>query len=508
MIPVVDLFAGPGGLGEGFSTFETDSRACFRIILSAEKSEVAHKTLRLRAFFRLLTLKGKVPDSYYEYVSGDRDRPYDKDTKQIWEEAGREALKLTLGSGSGNRALRDSLRDRLDKTKPWVLIGGPPCQAYSLVGRARNAGKTDYRAELDKRHFLYKQYLNILDELRPSIFVMENVKGLLSSKVGEDRIFHQMLRDLSRPSGSGGDASTYVIHSLVEPEVYSPGDDPAKINSHSYIVKCEDHGIPQRRHRVILLGVRKDLDQGQVPTIPVSTSNPTVWDAIGDLPPLRSGLSVKDKTESWQQAVQKQARRVADALKGGDKPDGLLRSLEPILRGDLPYESRGDEFIPIKGKRRKRSAYAKRLEDSRLAGTLNHSSRGHMEDDLGRYLFLSAFAAARRHSPATSDFPAALAADHANWESGNFADRFRVQLRREAATTITSHISKDGHYYVHPDTHQCRSFTVREAARIQSFPDNYFFEGPRTEQFIQTGNAVPPLVARQIAKVVMSILRP
>ena len=137
---------------------------------------------------------------------------------------------------------------------------------------------------------------------------------------------------------------------------------------------------------------------------------------------------------------------------------------------------------------------------------LNHSSRGHMPSDLGRYLYSAVFGQVNDRSPISSEFPLALAPDHANWHSGTFADRFRVQLKNWPSSTVTSHLSKDGHAFIHPDPAQCRSLTVREAARLQTFPDDYLFLGNRTQQFVQVGNAVPPLIAGHIASVVWSIL--
>jgi len=128
-----------------------------------------------------------------------------------------------------------------------------------------------------------------------------------------------------------------------------------------------------------------------------------------------------------------------------------------------------------------------------------------MKGDLARYMFAAIFGAAFDRSPTASEFPTTLAPAHKNWQSGKFADRFRVQTGGKPSSTITSHISKDGNYFIHPDPVQCRTLTVREAARLQTFPDNYYFKGNRTQQYTQVGNAVPPYLARQIAEAIWPV---
>ncbi len=173
----------------------------------------------------------------------------------------------------------------------------------------------------------------------------------------------------------------------------------------------------------------------------------------------------------------------------------------------MPAAKRGGEFVACTPD----IAYcADWFLDSRLHGVCNHSSRAHITKDLYRYFFAACYASVAHSSPQIAEFPTDLLPLHKNipnaiLKHSMFLDRFRVQPWSRPATTVTSHISKDGHYYIHPDPKQARSLTVREAARLQSFPDNYLFTGPRTAQYIQVGNAVPPLLAREIAKSVSTL---
>lgn len=509
-IPVVDLFAGPGGLGEGFSALGKGKE--FRILVSAEMEASAHQTLRLRAFYRILRNKGRnALASYYRYCNGEAENPWDENNHDAWVEAGNEARRLTLGTDKDNIELNSILsKARLNDSEPWVLIGGPPCQAYSLVGRARNKGKSDYRAEDDHRHFLYREYLKIIQRYRPTVFVMENVKGILSSKVKDQKIFHTILQDLSDPDSTFGKKSAlgYRIHSLVTPTVFERGMSPDQINARDFIIRAEEYGIPQARHRVILLGIREDIE-----TTPESLKKAnitSVWDAISELPPLRSRISKrKDSSEEWYSIVRQHLAELYQATyqkhelhKLGETLANLHSAMiNDLDSGALRLRTYNQSHLPD-------NKLGRWYHDEHLRVWLNHEARSHMPSDLRRYLYASSYSKTYDLSPkghAAFDLPG-LRPDHKNWESGKFADRFKVQLGNRPATTITSHISKDGHYFIHPDPAQCRSLTVREAARLQTFPDNYFFQGNRTQQFHQVGNAVPPLLANKIAELVRSLL--
>lgn len=519
-IPVVDLFAGPGGLGEGFSSrLNPKDDARFRVVLSIEKDAHAHSTLLLRTFVR--RFGGQPPAEFYRCVQ-DFDRPWDDRIRELFdahpEEASlarKEALLAELGKVDHSE-LRSRISSAIGGASVWVLLGGPPCQAYSLAGRSRNKGKIDYVPHHDARQYLYVEYLHVLAEHRPAMFVMENVKGLLSATVKNKRIFSRILEDLvdplsamkrenrrvRKPPATVPDA-LYEIYSLVQPTIMGGG---ALTN---FVVPMEKHGVPQARHRLILLGVRKDLIGSELPQTLPSCKPVPAKSVLSGLPRLRSGLSKNDDSNNtWLETI-RQARgrrwlRSAQQCGGQETQDELRRTINAL---SVPRKARGGEFIACDVGIDYEPIW---FLDDQLGGVLNHTTRGHIANDLHRYLYCSCFGKVHGRSPVLAEFPADLLPAHENvkdaLDGSLFADRFRVQLANRPSTTITSHISKDGHYYIHFDPTQCRSLTVREAARLQTFPDNYFFCGPRTAQYTQVGNAVPPLLARSIADIVYSFL--
>jgi DNA (cytosine-5)-methyltransferase 1 len=175
-VPIIDLFAGPGGLAEGFSTLvDTQGDRVFKIKLSVEKDAFAHQTLTLRSFLRQFPVN-TLPAEYYDFLQQKitQDELY-KQYPDAWQDATKEAWQATLGATS-SQEIDLRISEALEHQTNWVLIGGPPCQAYSLVGRSRVGGVH----EDDHRVHLYKEYLRIIAAHQPAVFVMENVKGLLS----------------------------------------------------------------------------------------------------------------------------------------------------------------------------------------------------------------------------------------------------------------------------------------------------------------------------------------
>ncbi|MGB3724791.1 MAG: DNA cytosine methyltransferase [Glaciecola sp.] len=500
-INVIDLFAGPGGLGEGFFSYkDSNGNYPFKGLVSVEKDIHAHATLKLRAFFRLLKKADiEIPDEYHQYVTGTSSSPASDLTVDIWEQAKKETLLLELGKNTdSDRKLFTGIKNQLKKTKSnelTLLIGGPPCQAYSLVGRARNKGNKDYKPEEDNRHFLYKEYLSIMEVFSPDIFIMENVKGMLSSQIDGGPVFEQIVRDLE------GCSTGYTLYSLKTGNRFIGGVS----NPRDFVLKSEDYGIPQNRHRVIILGIKNSSNNNfdEIPALN-KVDKIAVKDAIEDLPSIRSPLSNRgisfneDSAENWLRNLDDGINSLIKAASFEMKMVNALKLNLELLKTSRLFTTSTAKYKKVKNA----SMYTEFVKDSPNRVITHHEARPHMDTDLLRYFFCATYREVYDKNARANDFPVFLAPKHKNWNSGKFVDRFKVQSLGSQSSTITSHISKDGHYFIHGSAFQCRSLTVREAARIQTFPDSYHFMGKRTNQFHQVGNAVPPLLAKQIARVV------
>lgn len=494
---IVDLFAGPGGLGEGFASYSERGRSPFQIGISVEQEASAHRTLTLRAFLRHHRgRRGRLPKEFVDFHAGARAEPDWQDVDPVaFMSASQEARRLELGTEEAATAIDKTIKRLRRDFDDTILIGGPPCQAYSLVGRARSRGKVDYVPEEDARHYLFREYIRVLDRLRPAVFVMENVKGMLSSTVESRLVFEMLMDDLSSVGRHG--KALYELKAIRVIDGFARLDEAQRPTN--FIVRAEEFGVPQRRHRVIIVGVRSDVARATKALVEVEAPM-NVSGVIGNLPKLRSGLSRADSDEAWKLNVSLAASSLAS--------DPCMQSnIARVMRGiarrvsESPVVGRHDRSLPDEYGNAS-DTLLHWIERPELRAIAQHETRGHMVSDLGRYLFAAVYGQEYGVSPKAADFPVRLVPNHKNWHTGVFSDRFRVQLAEEPSTTVTSHISKDGHYFIHPDPMQCRSLTVREAARLQTFPDDYLFMGNRTEQYVQVGNAVPPFLARQIAALI------
>ena len=492
---VIDLFAGPGGLAEGFSSIiDASGKRVFNISLSIEKKAAPFATLRLRSFFRQFPL-GQAPEEYYMFLRGDLS------LDDLWATFPEEAALAELETWQatlGDKDLSEELVDKrieyaLDGDSNWILIGGPPCQAYSLVGRARNQWTPDHiPAEDHPYYFLYKEYIRVIKRHKPTAFIMENVPGLFSVISEEGPLIDHILETLQNP----GNDLKYRLYSM------TTGAWHKEKSPRDYLIRAEEYGIPQARHRIIIFGVRDDVPDFTF--VPLKKKNAVSLRSIVDgLPPVRSGFSKEfDTLDAWQSHLKNIFAQPWFSWFEKQYPPAALIMRDSIKTTCNSELTRGAEFVPCKADK---PAIKQWYIDSRLKGQCHHATRGHLASDLWRYLFSACMTRAYGRSPRLEEYPPDLLPNHKNALKGKFNDRFRVQSADHPAKTITSHISQDGHYFIHYDPVQCRSLTVREAARIQTFPDNYYFCGGRTSQFEQVGNAVPPYLAHLIANAVQSL---
>ena len=386
----IDLFAGCGGLSEGFY------RVGFKALAHIEINHWACETLRARM-------------RYYGYKNIDK-----------------EVIEHDITAPDIINKIDEAVAGRTVD----VIIGGPPCQAYSTAGRVRD-GKGMAK---DPRNFLFEKYVEILEYYSPKFFVFENVTGVLSAKVNGNPIFPKIIQALGNKYDVISDP-TVLIHNTA------------------------DYGVPQMRKRVIIMGVRKDIDKTSVTKL-YNDVIKTHWNPETPLEE-REG---RKKFVDVKQAI-----------------------------GDLPAVEPGNDASTENFDYPCDNAFLRRIGKKGVYPLMDHIARRHNALDRERFTVMIhnhwTFGQLRKNMPQYEH-------EHARV----FDNSYVVQWWDKPSKTILAHIHKDGFQFIHPDEKQARSFTVREAARIQSFPDDFVFAGSRGEKYKQIGNAVPPLFAEALAK--------
>lgn len=412
----IDLFAGAGGLSEGFI------RAGFEPIAHVEIDEAACYTLKTRTAYHYLKSVKKY-NTYVSYLKGEisRNDLYLSVPSELLD----ATINLPIGSES-NPVIHKKIEKQIKERKVDLIIGGPPCQAYSLVGRARSANGMSG----DPRNYLYVQYAKYLERYQPKVFVFENVLGLKSAK---DGLYLRNMEKLFLKKG-------YKMK--------------------LFTVEANNFGVLQNRKRIIIIGWKENLSP-EVPNLELikNNANYKVKSLFSDLPKIQAGEGI-DKF--------------------------------------LKYKTKTNEYL--------NQSFIRNGIDV----LTQHIARPHTKQDKEIYKIAVEKWNAKKERLNYNDLPERLKT-HQNRHS--FFDRFKVVAANELhSQTVVAHIAKDGHYYIHPDIEQNRSITVREASRLQSFPDDYYFEGVkesanRTAAFKQIGNAVPPLMAFEIALIIKKILK-
>lgn len=386
----IDLFAGCGGLSEGFY------KQGFKALAHVEIDHTACETLKTRM-------------KYYGYNSVDRD-----------------VLELDITRDD----VTECIDNAVDGQNVDVIIGGPPCQSFSSLGRA----KDENGMKNDPRNYLFESYVKILNYYRPKFFVFENVTGILTAKINNKHIINTIIEKLSE---------NYKVTT-------KPG---------AHVLNSANYGVPQIRKRVILIGVRKDI----------SIDVEDVYNSI-----IKTHYD-PEMSENEMIGLEKYVT-VRDAIE----------ELPSLLPGE------GEKEIQFEYK--KNNVFLKRIASKKNI-LMDHIARNHNDKDIERY---------REMSKNHWTFQELLdnRKDLCHEKQRVFGNSYAVQWWDLPSKTIIAHLYKDGNQFIHPDYKQARTLTVREVARLQSFPDDFVFEGSRTDQYKQIGNAVPPLLAEAIASAI------
>jgi len=439
-LKVLDLFAGIGGLSLGFeSVLDENGNQLFEMVAFADVDPKACETLR-----SYLRRHGRNPDIV---VEGD-----------LTDDKTKQQILSICGTISGT----------ID-----AIVGGPPCQSFSMIGPRSGYGTRTDKWEGDPRDRLYRDYIDVVQALDPTFILFENVTGLLSKKNPDGRPFIDIIID---------DLSSLDYRlTFASPKISTP----------YLVLNAADYGVPQVRNRVFIVGNRLKVDnvfpepthgspesqdlgvQGLLPWV-------TVRDAIGDLPAIKAPFTFHGVNDNEKTRV-REANRSRDV--------GVDRRPYHWQQFDKHYESCGSQgqlFLD----------WVKPHKDG--AELVGHVARGQQVSD--QELF-------RRMPPGSSSAdlvrnPEQYAdmLDLIKYDLSTFKDKYRKQSWDRPSTTIFAHLQRDGNRFIHPDSEQARTFTVREAARLQSFPDDYEIKATGLRRHTYIGNAVPPLLAKALGE--------
>lgn len=391
----IDLFAGCGGFSEGFY------KENFCALTHVEFDKHACETLKERM-------------DYYGYKQD-------------------EIEKSVLCKDITDDDIVDVIENVIDGRTVDVLVGGPPCQAFSTVGRAQDPNSM----QNDPRNYLFYNYIKILEYFMPKIFVFENVTGLLTAKPNGVSILPIIFERMSRK---------YKINQ----------------NINQIVLNSVNYGVPQIRKRIIIIGVRNDIN----------VDPEEIYNLIQ-----KTHYSPDDKNKEGLEKYY----TVGDAIL------------------DLPKIKNGEGSEDICFKPEAWNSYLKKIRGENFNRLYNHFARNHNDKDRDRYRILSENLWSLKELNE-------IHPELVHHDPKHFGNRYTVQNANLPGRTVVAHLHKDGNLFIHPDSTQERTFTVREAARIQSFPDDFKFIGARTHQYKQVGNAVPPLMAQAIAKAIKQTL--
>lgn len=419
-IRFIDFFAGAGGLSEGFI------KAGYTPVAYVEMKKDACNTLKTRAAFHYLREQNRL-DIYENYLRNKREGT---DGAELWRQVPAEVTNRVIQETIGENTM-GPLLNRLDALAGGeaidIIIGGPPCQAYSIAGRAK-MGKD---VKSDPRNYLYRYYLQFIGHFNPKMFVFENVMGITTAQTVD---MVKPFDDLRRIAGEMG----------------------YEVEAHEQI--ASDYEVLQHRHRMIIVGWKRE-DENHNPTryhypdlVKVVNRYKTRTDIFADLPERRNGDGKLCEIVPYT------------------KPLEEMKYLEKTgIRGVFDFTT---QHVTRKNNERDREIYCIAIKEWKHKRRLNYST---LPDRLKT---------------------------HKNTSS--FLNRFSVVDPHGCCHTVVAHIAMDGHYYIYPSKkptiENARSISVREAARLQSFPDDYFFEGSRTSVYMQIGNAVPVMMSYHIAE--------